>query len=112
MKNLEITLHCFTRCLKEEFQWFEIGKIIKELCGDSVNVSHLGGELVLFRSRNQDKLKLEDLEGFLEWFEFIRPWSKDDISNMRVVWTKWFGVPLHAWKPKFLILWQLNLGKV
>lgn len=103
--------HCFTRCLKEEFQWFEIGKLIKELCGDSVNVSHLGGELVLFRSRNQDKLKLEDLEGFLEWFEFIRPWSEDDISNMRVVWTKWFGVPLHAWKPKIFNIVATKFGK-
>lgn len=54
------------------------------------------GDLVLFQPLNNTLIRLEDLNCFQEWFEFIREWEGNFVNNRRAVWTKWFGVPLHS----------------
>lgn len=79
--------------------------------GDKIRAKYMGGEYVLFHPVDQGSIRLEEMNGFLEWFNSIRPWSQRDINNRRVVWTRWFGVPLQAWNDKFFKTVALKFGK-
>lgn len=78
----------YSRCLKEDVMWSDVGCTIKELCGESIRASYRGGNFVLFQAIGQKMIQLEDLGGFLEWFDFIRPWDENDVNYGQVVWTK------------------------
>ncbi|KAL8473656.1 hypothetical protein ACS0TY_030486 [Phlomoides rotata] len=103
---------CFTGCLKDSVFWPDLRSNIQEICEGKMIVKYLGGDLTLIQPAH-DAVEFGNLFVELqEWFEFIRPWEEGDISNRRLVWTKWFGVPLHAWNPKFFNLASIKFGAV
>lgn len=103
---------CLTGCMMEGFYWRDIGNLIKDLCGESIKASHLGGELVLFQAVGKHHIMIEELDCFRDWFDTIRPWSEGDINLRRIIWTKWYGVPLHGWNPRFFGLVAAKFGKI
>lgn len=54
------------------------------------------------------------LKGFDEWtrlwLEWWKPWVPTDVNHRRVVWTRWTGVPLHAWSKRFLTVASSRVG--
>ncbi|KAL8552147.1 hypothetical protein ACS0TY_001001 [Phlomoides rotata] len=103
---------CYTGCLKESTFWPGLRSKIQEICEGKMVVKYLGGDLTLLQPVH-DAVEFGNLfEDLQEWFEFIRPWKEGDISNRRLVWTKWFGVPLHAWNPKFFNLASTKFGAI
>ncbi|KAL8473192.1 hypothetical protein ACS0TY_030133 [Phlomoides rotata] len=57
-------------------------------------------------------LQVKDLDIIAYWFESFRPWSEGDVDNRRVIWTRWFGVPMHAWNLKFFKLVSTKFGSL
>ncbi|KAL8466932.1 hypothetical protein ACS0TY_035855 [Phlomoides rotata] len=57
-------------------------------------------------------IKVEDLVNVNIWFDSIKQWSEDVIDNNRIIWTNWFGVPMHAWNPNFFNLVSCQFGKL
>lgn len=56
---------------------------------------------------------VDDQKGKLSrWFSDIVEWKNNQMDNNRVVWTKWFGVPLEAWAPRFFKLLSVKLGTI
>lgn len=88
-----------------------VGNTISDLCGVSIRAVYMGGDYVLFHPVGQKVIHSKELIGFLEWFDYIRPWSVRDVNNNRVVWTRWYGVPLQAWNEKFFNLVAIKFGK-
>ncbi|KAL8498460.1 hypothetical protein ACS0TY_021693 [Phlomoides rotata] len=79
---------CFTGILKENFMWIDVGNKI------------------------QDSSEGKMLINFLEGKYGAEPWSERDYCNRWLVWTNWFGVPLHAWNPKFFRLMTTKFGSL
>lgn len=102
---------CFTGNLKEEWPWNVIGKQLKDLGRDKIRISYTGGDFVLFQSQDQNTLYIQDLDCFKEWFEFIRQWDENDVNNRRIVWTKWYGMPLHM-EFRFLQSYCVKIWKI
>lgn len=78
-----------------------------------IRLSSLGGNLILVRSTS-DKSVEELVKDFDEWvtfyFEWIRPWKGIDVSQIRLIWTRWYGLPLHVWSINFLSVASAKLG--
>lgn len=80
-------------------------------CGNRLKLTSMGGGMVLIQS-GSDKNTSEVLEGFDEWsrswLKRWKPWEGPDVNRSRKVWTRWVGVPLQAWNPRFfsLVSWQ------
>lgn len=59
---------------------------------------------------------MELIEEFDEWSEFWlkwwKPWEYTDVNNSRCVWTRWVGVPLHAWSDRFFGLGCARFGRM
>lgn len=93
-----------TGCLKKEFSWVENGKEIRYESGGNLRITDMGNNLVLLESGGQMRVE-EVLKGLDEWvsfwFEWWRPWRSSDVCTIRSVWTRWRGVPLNAWAPRF-----------
>ncbi|KAL8472386.1 hypothetical protein ACS0TY_029556 [Phlomoides rotata] len=102
----------FTGILKEKFLFIDVGKNIKEACHGVLTINYLGGELVLIQAASEMDIQEKDLERIAYWFESIRPWRERDVDNSRVIWTQWFGVPMHAWNPKFFKLVSTKFGSL
>ncbi|KAL8543611.1 hypothetical protein ACS0TY_004254 [Phlomoides rotata] len=94
---------CFMGQLKQEHIWTDIAEEIQEFGEGKFQAKYRGGDLVI---------DSKDLEPISKWFEFLDPWSERDAHNVRFVWTQWFGVPMHAWNPKFFKLISLKFGKM
>lgn len=66
----------------------------------SVNLTPMGGNLVLIRSiageRIEDTIRDRDKE-FSQWFKEIRLWNPNLIAKERTMWLKITGVPAHVW---------------
>ncbi|KAL8481150.1 hypothetical protein ACS0TY_027081 [Phlomoides rotata] len=103
---------CFTGQLKEEFPWQETQREIHEACEGRFHVKYRGGDLVLIHTDEENDLERKDLVNISKWFEFIEPWSDSDAHNVRLVWTHWFGIPMHAWNQAFFKLISLKFGKL
>jgi RNA recognition motif-containing protein len=79
----------------------------------SVSVSHMGGNLVLIRSKVEGDVgrlirsKNECLEYF---FSEIKPWSPGLRTVQREVWIQDYGIPLHVWGDSFFKLVGSKLG--
>lgn len=111
-KDIDHLRKCFTGSLKENILWCDVGDLIRELCGNEIRASYLGGDLVLFQPESKSMIGLGELEGFLEWFDYIREWNENDVNNRRIVWTKWYGVPLQAWNSEFFSLVASKFGRM
>ncbi|KAL8497316.1 hypothetical protein ACS0TY_020847 [Phlomoides rotata] len=98
--------------LKEDYLWIDVGAKIQEASEGKIRVNYLGGTLVFIQPANYEIIKIEDLECITFWFDSIRLWSEDVIDNNRIIWTNWFGVPMHAWNPNFFNLVSCKFGKI
>lgn len=110
--NKDFARRCFSGVLKEEYSWGEVGILINELCGENIRASYTGGDFVIFHPVGEGRISLNDLDCFQEWFELIREWSENDMNHRRSIWTKWYGVPLHAWNSKFFSLMVTKFGQM
>lgn len=104
---------CYTGFLKKRFVWDEVKEDMEGECGGRMSLSSMGGNLILIRSTS-DKSMEELVKDFDEWvsfyFEWIRPWKAIDVSQNRLVWTRWYGLPLHIWSTNFLSVASAKLG--
>ncbi|KAL8479391.1 hypothetical protein ACS0TY_026316 [Phlomoides rotata] len=88
----------FTGILKEDLIWLDVGYEIQEAGGDEFKINSLGGELVFIQPLKDLENPAVELQRFSPWFQIIREWQTRDVVGNRLVWTQWFGIPLHAWK--------------
>ncbi|KAL8498658.1 hypothetical protein ACS0TY_021845 [Phlomoides rotata] len=103
---------CFTGQLKEEYPWTDIEDEIQEIGEERFQIKYIGGDLVFIYPIEEQIIESKDLELISKWFEYLEPWSVRDAHNVRLVWTQWFGVPMHAWNPNFFKLVSLKFGKM
>ncbi|KAL8512987.1 hypothetical protein ACS0TY_019232 [Phlomoides rotata] len=94
----------FLGFLKEDCLWIDIGTRIQGKGEGMFAVKYLGGSLVLIHPTKPERIKIEDLECLTPWFDSFKQWSDEVVGNNRVIWTNWFGVPMHAWNTKFFNL--------
>lgn len=103
---------CFIGCLKENLEWSECEANFRQLCDKYFKVNYTGGDMILLRPL-ADSISLEAIpKDLYEWVDFIRPWNENDVSLRKRVWTRWYGVPLHAWTEKFFNLVATRFGPV
>lgn len=80
----------------DDFPWTEVGNTIQEEVEESMEVMYLGDELILLQPRSE-----KDFENLFKCFEYLDSWSEATYSIRYLVWTSWYGIPLHAWNMKF-----------
>lgn len=96
--------NCFTCLLKKEFSWDIDEEEILSECGGVFRLAHMGDNVILLNNisgKDLSKISSEFDEWFSHWFDWYRVWKPVDACHKRLVWTKWFGVPLHAWSERF-----------
>ncbi|KAL8535927.1 hypothetical protein ACS0TY_011540 [Phlomoides rotata] len=79
---------------------------------DRFQIKYRGGDMVFIHPYNDQMVDRKDLEALSKWFEFLEPWCEKDVHNIRLVWTQWFGIPMHAWNIKNFRLVALKFGKL
>ncbi|XP_057811397.1 uncharacterized protein LOC131025616 [Salvia miltiorrhiza] len=105
----------FTGFIKDEFLWEEINEEINSESAGKLKVTTMGGNLVLIRSvcdAPTEKVLTEMDEWSEFWFQWKRKWNVVDVFQQRVVWTRWAGIPLHAWNTRFFELATAKFGRV
>ncbi|KAL8547986.1 hypothetical protein ACS0TY_007323 [Phlomoides rotata] len=103
----------FIRLLKEEFSWELYGEEIRSESGKSLTLRYIGDNVVIInQSEEKDtKVVIQELDEWItHWFEWCRPWREKDVCHRRKVWTRWYGVPAHAWTLRFFKLASVNVG--
>ncbi|KAL8545394.1 hypothetical protein ACS0TY_005528 [Phlomoides rotata] len=83
---------CSMALLKDTFSWEEHVLIN--------NISELHMEEMI---KNMD-------EWFSYWFEWVRLWKPTNVCHRQKIWTRWIGVPLHAWSARFFSLASAGIG--
>jgi hypothetical protein len=79
----------------------------------SVIVSHMGGNLVLIRSKVEGdvgRLLRSKNECLKYFFSEIKPWGPGLRTVQREVWVQVYGIPLHVWGDSFFKLVGSKLG--
>lgn len=102
-------------CLKAQFTWEEHGEEIQEECEGKLTVRNMGGNLVLIQDTNGNNTMevIKGFEGWSEfWLEWRREWQYTDVNQHSEVWTRWFGVPLQAWTPRFFAIGCSSFGRL
>lgn len=105
----------FTGCLKDRFSWEEYGEEIRAECGGLLKVRSIGHNLVLLQGPEGSDTEqvLKGLDEWSEhWFRWWRRWESSDVVRERVVWTRWRGVPVHAWTPRFFEVGCVSFGSL
>lgn len=105
--------HCYTCMLRTGIDWEEHAEEMISECGNCLTLTYMGDNVVLIQSRMRNNIKelLEDWDEWIRyWFEWVRPWKPIDVCHKRLVWTRWVGVPLHAWSSSFFELVSRKLG--
>lgn len=94
----------FTGRLKEKFSWEGHREELLKEVGGKLILTDLGSRLILIRSGSDESTE-KALKGFDEWakfwFSWWKPWDRSVANQSRTVWTRWTGVPLQAWSPRF-----------
>ncbi|KAL8527603.1 hypothetical protein ACS0TY_005457 [Phlomoides rotata] len=111
-EDREFLSRCFSGQLKVEFTWMDIHDAIHEAGEGRFHIKYRGGDLVFIQPYDDQRVDREDLEAISNWFEYLEPWCENDVHNIRVVWTQWFGIPMHAWNKNFFRLISLKFGKM
>lgn len=91
----------FTARLKEDFLWKYHGEDLQNECLRKLKVINMGDRMVLIRSESENSTErvIRDFEEWANcWFDWCRPWRCSDVNQRHLVWTKWLGVPLQAWR--------------
>ncbi|KAL8504197.1 hypothetical protein ACS0TY_022799 [Phlomoides rotata] len=104
---------CFIGLIKEDFSWESYGEETRSESGKSLTLRYMGDNVVIINHSEEKDMKetiLELDEWISHWFEWCRPWMERDVCHRRKVWTRWYGVPAHAWTPRFFKLASVNVG--
>lgn len=105
----------FTGRLKTEFSWKDHGEEIQQECGGALKLTDMGNQLILIQSTSVDSTE-EIINKFDEWTSFWldwkKPWSHFDVNHYRTIWTRWIGVPLHAWSRRFFCTVSSKFGRL
>ncbi|XP_057779726.1 uncharacterized protein LOC130998315 [Salvia miltiorrhiza] len=105
----------FTGYLKTDFVWEEVKDEINCECAGRIKVTTLGSNMVLVQSfceQSVDEVLKDFDEWRVFWFQWCRPWRNIDVNPQRIIWTRWLGVPLNAWNPRFFNLACSKFGLV
>ncbi|KAL8510255.1 hypothetical protein ACS0TY_017171 [Phlomoides rotata] len=111
-EDRELLSRCFTGQLKLEFNWPDVHADIQQASEGRFHIKYRGGDLVFLHPFEDKDINRADLETINKWFEFLEPWCEKDIHNIRLVWTSWYGIPMHAWNKNFFRLVSLKFGKM
>ncbi|KAL8535559.1 hypothetical protein ACS0TY_011259 [Phlomoides rotata] len=103
---------CFSGQLKEIYPWTEVKSDIEEVVGGRFHVKFRGGDLVFLHPEKDQSIYDKDLVNISKWFEYLAPWCEKDVHNVRLIWSNWYGVPMHAWNMSFFKLIGLKFGKL
>lgn len=60
--------------------------------------------MVLIQSNSKEEFTSTNLQKIARSFEYLEPWNENNSYNVWIILTQWFGVPIHAWNPKFFKL--------
>lgn len=104
---------CIIGMLRPKFTWEEYGEELQEECGNFFIIRHMGDDIVLIQNKtgkSYEELSREMDEWFLHWFEWHQKWEPRDVCHKRLVWTWWYGVPLHAWSSRFFESYCYRVG--
>ncbi|KAL8525192.1 hypothetical protein ACS0TY_014712 [Phlomoides rotata] len=107
--------NCWTTFLRKEFAWEENGEEIQWECGEIVKLCYMGDNVICIKNGSKWNLQqfVKEMGDWVNhWFEWVRNWQTSDVCHRRLVWTRWFGVPLHAWNPRFFRLAGLEIGNL
>ncbi|GAU49604.1 hypothetical protein TSUD_407690 [Trifolium subterraneum] len=69
-----------------------------------IKITPLVANLTLLEEQEEGEVQalLKDARSWLEqWFKEIRPWTKKEVDNSRLVWLRVYGIPVHAWHADF-----------
>lgn len=104
--------NCYSGFMKRKFLWEDHAEEIQSECGNMLNIRSMGGNLILIQSTTDKSTgnlvnELDEWVNF--WFEWVRPWDELDVNTNRLIWTRWYGVPMHAWTNRFFALASANL---
>ncbi|KAL8528688.1 hypothetical protein ACS0TY_006222 [Phlomoides rotata] len=111
-EDRELLSRCFSGQLKMDFNWPDVQGDIQVASEGRFIVKYRGGDMVLIFPHEDREINSDDLGVLIKWFEFLEPWSEKDIHNIRLVWSLWYGIPMHAWNKKFFRLVSLKFGKM
>lgn len=105
----------YTGRLKDEFSWRDHGEEIQQECSGKLILRDMGNHLILIQSETRGSTD-QMIQGFDEWASFWldwwKPWSAIDVNQHRSIWTRWIGVPLHAWSLRFFCLASSKFGRL
>lgn len=104
---------CYVGFLKREFSWEEHADELVNECGGSMILRSMGGNIILMQKGSNRTVKelIEDFDEWISfWFKWTKPWSNLEVNTNRVIWTRWYGVPVHAWLNHFFALACAKLG--
>lgn len=107
--------HAFTGRLKDTFSWKDHSEELQQECGGKLVLTNMGNQMILIQSATEETTD-KMLTGFDEWSKFwmdwCKPWSSIDVNQYRSVWTRWIGIPLHAWSLRFFRLCSSRFGRL
>ncbi|GKU85968.1 hypothetical protein SLEP1_g562 [Rubroshorea leprosula] len=74
----------------------------------------MGGKLVLLDGEDKGtKGDCRDAKEWLnQWFVEVKPWNPTMVVIERLVWLKYFGVPLHVWGLEFFASIAMHGGRI
>ncbi|KAL8473935.1 hypothetical protein ACS0TY_030694 [Phlomoides rotata] len=73
----------------------------------------MGDSVVLIQNksgRTCAEVEIEMEEWLKYWFVWHRLWREKDVCHRLKCWTRWIGVPLHAWNERFFKIASSKIG--
>ncbi|KAL8551438.1 hypothetical protein ACS0TY_000508 [Phlomoides rotata] len=73
----------------------------------------MGENVILMQNKLEKPLSVveKEMNKWLSyWFEWFRPWREEDVCHQRKIWTRWVGVPIHAWNERFFKIASSKIG--
>ncbi|KAL8529901.1 hypothetical protein ACS0TY_007098 [Phlomoides rotata] len=105
--------HCWVASIRKDYSWEDNGEEMQGECGIKMKLIYMGDNVILIQNLSEvslQELSKEMEEWFNHWFDWYRAWRPEDVCHCRKVWTRWIGVPLHAWNHRFFRLACTDMG--
>lgn len=84
-------------------------------CAGKLRLRNLGNNRILIHGKKKDETArvLQEFKDWTtSWLEWWRIWAPADVCHSRQVWTRWVGIPLHAWSNRFFGTKNSTIGKM
>ncbi|KAK6145750.1 hypothetical protein DH2020_019619 [Rehmannia glutinosa] len=81
----------------------------------SIRILKAGHNTIIMKAdckKDMEDLLKEEYQWFESWFEWIHPWDSRAYRTERRCWIKCFGIPIHAWEPRFFHKIAAALGSL